>query len=327
MCLALCLTSPIFGGEPHATRSRFAAEDPPSEPPTIRIAAVGDLLFDRGVREAIAAHGVDWLFDDVKNVLEDADLAVGNLECPLSRRGLRSAKPFSFRGDPECAAALARAGFDVLTLANNHSLDFGRAALSDTISALVESKITPVGAGRSGREASRATIVEVKGLRIAFVAYCDLFVEGTTPRDDAVGISTGDEQRLLNAIREARTRSDVVIALVHWGAEYKQRPTQRQRDLAAQCLEAGAAAVVGAHPHVLQPVAFKNNTLVAYSLGNFVFDHRKPPSSDSAILLLSISARGVEAVDCVPVVLLDSRPRKASSVQQSAIKLQLGLSE
>ena len=130
LAIAGCLSA-LAG--PSAVDRRTADE------PTVVVAIVGDILLDRGVRASLERRSLDELLSDVAPSLREADLAVGNLECPLTTRGLRSAKPFSFRGDPIHATSLASAGFDALSLANNHSLDYGRVALSDTIASLESS--------------------------------------------------------------------------------------------------------------------------------------------------------------------------------------------
>lgn len=289
----------------------------------VRIAIVGDILFDRGVREQIERTGVDALFDGVAPLLSGADLALANLECPLSRRGLRAAKPFSFRGDPECAGVLARAGLDAVSLANNHSLDYGRGALVDTMTALESSGVAAVGAGMTRAEALEPRVFERNGIRIAVLGYCDLFIEGNTPRDDAPGVATGDPEALLRAIRSARQASHVVVLLIHWGVEYRDKPTEAQRELARRATAAGATVVAGAHPHVLQPVEQSGRTLVAYSLGNFVFDQRRRDGSDSAILMVTVSATGVDRFEAVPVVIDACRPAVATGEDRERIARRL----
>ena len=291
----------------------------------VTIAAVGDVLFDRGVRDAIERRGVDALLAPTGAILARADLAVCNLECPLSTRGLRAAKPFSFRGEPASAGALARAGFDAASLANNHTLDYGRTALLDTAAALESAGIVAVGAGATRSEAMRARILERNGLRVALLAYCQLFIEGTTPRTDAPGVASGDEDALVASVRDAAAASDAVVVMVHWGAEYRARPTTAQRDLARRLVAAGATFVAGAHPHVLQPVERSGRSVVAYSLGNFVFDQRRPEARDSAILLVTVGERGVEAVDAVPVVIDDCTPAPAGAGDSARIRRSLGL--
>lgn len=289
---------------------------------TVVIAIVGDVLLDRGVRAALERSSLDELVSDVAPVLRDADLAVGNLECPMSQRGLRSAKPFSFRGDPQHAASLARSGFDAMSLANNHSLDYGRVALSDTISALEGSGIAAIGAGPSRAAAMHERIFERKGLRIALLGYCAMFVEATTPRADAVTISESDLEAFVGQIRAARAANDVVVVLPHWGREWSARPNATQELLAARFLDAGATIVAGAHPHVLQPIERRGSQLVAWSLGNFVFD-QKGDGADSCVLRVTVGRDGVRGFDVVPVVIRDCAPTRATGADAERVRARL----
>ena len=286
------------------------------------IAIVGDVLLDRGVKAALERRTFDELLSDVAPVLRDADLAVGNLECALSKRGLRSAKSFSFRGDPAHAAALARAGFDAMSLANNHSLDYGRVALADTITALEGAGIAAIGAGPSRAVAMQARVIERKGLRIALLGYCAMYVEATTPRADAVTISESDLEVFLQEIRAAKSESDVVIVLPHWGREWSPLPNETQERLAAVFIEAGATIVAGAHPHVLQPIERRGTSLVAWSLGNFVFDQRGE-GGDSCVLRVTVGRGGVRGFDVVPVVIRESAPMRVDGVDAERIAARL----
>ena len=289
---------------------------------TVVVAIVGDVLLDRGVRTALEQRSLDELLADVAPVLREADLAVGNLECVLSKRGLRSAKPFSFRGDPEHAAALARAGFDAMSLANNHTLDYGRVALSDTMAALEGAGIAAVGAGPSRAAAMRARIVERKGLRIALLGYCAMFVEATTPRADAVTISESDLEDFEKEIRAAKSVSDAVIVLPHWGREWSSLPNDTQKRLSERFLDAGATIVAGAHPHVLQPIERRGTRLVAWSLGNFVFDQRGE-GADSCVLRVTIGRDGVRGYDVVPIVIRECAPMRVEGVDAERIAARL----
>lgn len=288
----------------------------------IVIAIVGDVLLDRGVKAALERRTLDELLSDVAPVLRDADLAVGNLECALSKRGLRSAKPFSFRGDPAHAAALARAGFDAMSLANNHSLDYGRVALSDTIAALEEAGIAAVGAGPSRAAAMRARVIERKGVRIALLGYCAMYVEATTPRADAVTISESDLEVFVQEIRAAKSVSDVVIVLPHWGREWSPLPNETQTRPAAAFIEAGATIVAGAHPHVLQPIERRGKGLIAWSLGNFVFDQRGD-GADSCVLRVTVGRKGVRGYDVVTVVIREGAPMRVDGVEAERVMARL----
>jgi poly-gamma-glutamate capsule biosynthesis protein CapA/YwtB (metallophosphatase superfamily) len=144
------------------------ARRPHDAPAKVTLAAVGDVLLCRGVGKQIDKHGADWLFDDTRDVLKGADLAFCNLECPLSKRGVAQKRRFLFRADPELAKALHSNGLDVVSLANNHTLDYGRDAMLDTIEAVRGAGMIPVGAGRNKAQASQLRVVTSTACAWAF---------------------------------------------------------------------------------------------------------------------------------------------------------------
>jgi poly-gamma-glutamate synthesis protein (capsule biosynthesis protein) len=163
---------------------------------------------------------------------------------------------FSFRMDPEVVKGLKLAGFDALSVANNHSGDWGRAAFDDTISILNAAGIIPVGDG------SEAKIYEAGGLKIALFAFSDFPGPGERAEDEAIK----------NGISNARNAADFIVVSFHFGEEYQEEPSQRQRRIAELAADSGADLVIGHHPHVSQPLEEYGDSYIAYSLGNFVFD-------------------------------------------------------
>jgi poly-gamma-glutamate synthesis protein (capsule biosynthesis protein) len=245
----------------------------------------------------------------VRPVLRRADIAFGNLECAVSRRGHPVPKEFNFRGRPRALRVAHRvAGLDVLNLANNHTGDYGRTAMLDTVRYIRRFGMVAVGAGGSIRAARKPRIVRRLGLRIAFVGFSDIgpYSFGAGPRK--AGTSLASAGAIRSTVRAARRRADVVIATFHWGIERHGSPTGRQVAFANDALRAGASAVIGGHPHVLQPIRRHRRRLVAYSLGNFVFSASSPGTQRTGILRLRLSTRGVEGARFRRAVIRDSRP-------------------
>jgi poly-gamma-glutamate synthesis protein (capsule biosynthesis protein) len=275
----------------------------------VRLAAFGDVNLGDGPGAAIARRGYRYPWTSVRPVLRRADVAFGNLECAVSRRGHAVPKEFNFRGRPRSLRVAAGfAGLDVLNLANNHTGDYGRAALLDTVHYVRRFGMVAVGAGGSIRAARKPRVVRRLGLRIAFVGFSDIgpYSFGAGPRK--AGTSLASPGAVTAGVRAARRRGDVVVATFHWGAERHGSPSGRQRSLAATALRAGADAVIGAHPHVLQPIRRRGRRLVAYSLGNFVFSAGSPDTTRTGILILRLSSRGVEGARFRRAVIRDSRP-------------------
>jgi hypothetical protein len=269
----------------------------------IKLASVGDVNLGDLPGAYIGRFGVRYPWTSVAPVLRRADVAFGNLECAISSRGFPVPKQFNFRGSPASLRAMsAFAGFDVLNLANNHVGDYGTTAMLDTIRFTRRYGMVPVGAGGSLASASRPRVFQALGLRIAFVGFSDILPASFFAGTNRAGTQQATTENIRASVSRAKRRADIVIATFHWGVERATVEDGRQRAFATEALAAGATAVIGAHPHVLQPLRRVGpRRLVAYSLGNFVFGAGSPGTTSTGILELKLSTRGVE----------DSRFRRA----------------
>ncbi|GBD24386.1 Capsule biosynthesis protein CapA [bacterium HR29] len=285
----------------------------PVPEPVVVIAAVGDLMLGRSVGWRIAAGEPGIPFGSVAPLLE-ADLTVGNLEAPIADSGSPAAKAYAFRAPTSAARILAEAGFDVVALANNHALDHGPEALLQTLDLLAAAGVHGVGAGPDAAAAHRPLIVERQGLRLAFLAYVDTPPEGTYRRETweaaegKPGVAWLDLARLREDVSRAKGLADNVIVFFHWGIEGSTEPSEAQRTVAEAALAAGATLVLGSHPHLLQPVEEREGRLVAFSLGNFVFDGFEGQANRSAVLRIVLDRRGVQEWKLVPVHIVDGVP-------------------
>jgi len=231
--------------------SSLAPTQEQPELPLIRIILTGDIMLDRGVQYMIEKEGGgDFKFPFLKiaEELNQADIVFGNLEGPISDKGTKVGSIYSFRMDPRAIDGLNFANINVVSLANNHTFDYGQEALEDTLERLKNAGIDYVGIGP-------AVIKDIRGTKIAFLAY--------TPFG-ANKISENDFEKVKQEIKTAKEKTDILIVSLHAGEEYQKTPTQFQIDFFKIAYEAGADLVVGHHPHVIQPNF--------YSLGNFVFD-------------------------------------------------------
>ncbi len=258
------------------------------------LAAVGDVNLGDLPGAYIARFGPGYPWGSVGPVLRRADLAFANLECAVSRYGRPVRKRFTFRGRPfALRGARGAAGLDVVNLANNHSGDFGPGALRDTLYWTHRFGMAAVGAGRNAAGAARSVVVRRLGLRIAFVGFSDILPYSFRAGRGRAGTQFASSAAIRSGVRRARRHADVVVATFHWGIERSLVPTPRQRAFADAALRAGATAVIGAHPHVLQPIRRSGSRLVAYSLGNFVFGAVSAPTARTGILLVRLARRGV----------------------------------
>lgn len=243
----------------------------PSPPAAgMSIVFVGDIMLDGGPGHAISS-GRDP-FAACSQLLADADYSVGNLECVLGKGGERMLKPFSFRGAADSPRFLKK-HFSAVSLANNHSGDFGPAGLVEQLRILDDAGIPSFGAGRTLADARRPLVLEQGGFKVALLGYNGFRALTTAATADRAGSAPLEEEQVLEDIRAARTRADAVVPFVHWGPENTPQPRPAQIRLARKMVEAGAAAVIGAHPHVTQTVEVIRGVPVVYSLGNFVFDY------------------------------------------------------
>jgi poly-gamma-glutamate capsule biosynthesis protein CapA/YwtB (metallophosphatase superfamily) len=261
------------------------------------LAAVGDVTLGSGVLSAIRARGPRYPWRSVAPMLRNADLAVANLEGAVSTRGAPwPGKRYTFRGPPYALRpAASYAGIDVVSLANNHSLDFGRQAFRDTIRHSRRFGLAPVGGGADLRRALRPKVLVRGGLRVAFVAFSDVRPLGFDAGAGTPGTAPAFPQHVRAGVRAARGRADVVVVYFHWGVERARRPNGDQVSLGRLAFEAGAHVVLGAHPHVLQPIRRRGKRLVAWSLGNFVFPAASPGTTRTGILRIGLGRDGVRS--------------------------------
>lgn len=278
--------------------------------PRIFVNAVGDVSLE--VPGTAEAAGEQNPFSHILSVLADADIVFGNLETVLSERGDLAQKAVTISVPPERARWLQEAGFSVLNVANNHILDRGLAGLEDTLQVLNNLGIPFVGVSTPGQRAM-CTVLERQGLKVGFLGYCE---SGTAYQD--YELHPLDEGRILRDLALARTRVDLVVISLHWGTENVYYPSPEQIALAHRLVDAGAALVLGHHPHALQAIEAYNGGLIAYSLGNFQFicgGRRRPVRNDwTGILRVGLDATGVREWRLIPVEIgPDACPRLAEA--------------
>ena len=245
---------------------------------TAVLAFAGDVMFSDAYLEAYVQSGISAIADDeMLKAMQEADLFILNEEFPFSLRGEPMAdKQFTFRTDPKYVQIFKELGTDIVTLANNHALDYGRDAFCDTLETLDKAGIKRIGGGYNIAEAAAPAVYTVNGLSLA--------IFGATRVSPSAGwyagieqaglLQTYDPSRLNAAIREAKQSYDYVIVFVHWGIEKNETPEEYQRTLAKGYIDAGADLVVGAHPHVLQGFEYYKGVPIIYSLGNYLFGNR-----------------------------------------------------
>lgn len=283
--------------------------------PVVRLLFTGDINPSRcPALAALEADDFTVPYVQVADVLQGADVTIGSLDGALSDRTApapcATESEYNLVGPTRTVEGLAFAGFDVITLATNHAQDCGRLGfvcdgltLSDGLDALRSAGIEPVGAGANLAEARRAVIIERRGLRLAFLAVSAVG-DFAWASDDTAGtapLSDAHLQQVTDDIATTRSSADVVIVLVHWGIEYDDTPSADQRRWARRMIDAGADLVVGNHPHVVQPIEELDGGLVAYALGNFVFDQDPDATRHGLVLETTIDSNGLESWRSLPI--------------------------
>jgi len=321
----LALKKPEKPAEPLAP----AVTIPEVKIPEVSFISVGDVMLARKLNRLIDQNGIDYPFLQVKEMLASADITFTNLESPLSTQGKKlPGKGIWFRGNPENVEALLGAGFDVVSLANNHALDYDSPALLETLDLLRSKGIQPVGAGKDINEARSAGLVEAQGIKFAFLAYsemADMFWSYQYPRrlkatQDTPGIAPLVTDDVAADIAAVRPEVDYVIVSLHWGVEYQHLPEDYQRELAHKLIDAGADVVIGHHPHCLQGVEVYKQGLIAYSLGNFVFDQNWSEKTKEGLLLrMTFTPAEWENAELLPVYINDGQPVVAEAAQAKDI--------
>ncbi|MEK7622071.1 MAG: CapA family protein [Patescibacteria group bacterium] len=269
-----------------------------TEPPATLL-FVGDMMLSRNIGRIMVEQN-DWRypFREIKEVLAQADLLIGNLEGPISTKGTKVGSIYSFRADPRSILGLTDAGFDVLSFANNHVWDYGRDAFCETLDILQAAKIDYVGGGIDYVAVHQPIIREVKGAKVAFLAYTDLVPRGITRAESRPAVAFLDLEQVIPDITRAEELADLTVVLLHWGNEYETKHNARQEILAHAMIEAGADLVVGHHPHVAQEVETYRDGYIAYSLGNFVFDQNFSADTRSGLMLkVSLKNKKIERVE------------------------------
>ncbi len=295
LLLALSLVSVLVVQHVASAEQQIPAEE-------ITIAAVGDLMLGGRTEPFLVEYGADYPFRDVQGVLGQADIVAGNLESPISVRGTAvENKTFTLRAGPIAGQTLKAGGIRVVSLANNHMMDFGPLALQDTLTALAENEILYTGAGMGLDDARSPAILRIKGRTIAFLSYSLTFPLEFFASPGQPGTAPGYDDFVKADIEKVRPSADLVVVSFHWGAELMTSAKDYQIELGHKSIDWGADLVLGHHPHVLQEIELYKGKLIVYSLGNFVFGSESNRTNWSMILLLTFRNNTLVRAEAVPI--------------------------
>ncbi len=264
------------------------------KPDSIRthtIVGVGDIMLSGSAKSLLSKNGYDYSFGDTElsKLIRNADLAFANLECPVTKKGKAfKDKKFVFKADPASIKAVRRAGFDMLSLANNHIMDYGAIGLASTTDYCRKTGLVCSGAGIDIAGARRLALLERKDITYGLLSYSMTYPSEFWATSEEAGTAFGERNAVIEDVINAKKEADVVIVSFHWGAELAEKPRGYQVEMAHAAIDYGADIVFGHHPHVPQPVEIYKGKPVFYSLGNYAFGSysRKTPISFAAMIIL-----------------------------------------
>lgn len=283
------------------------------EEKTVSISLVGDIMLDGRVRAQINENGTEYLWEMVKEYFQNDDITIGNLETSITTRGTKwEDKKYNFRSDPKNLITMKESGIDVLTLGNNHTLDYGYEGLLDTLEYLDKSDIKRVGGGKNKKEAMEGVIIDKDGLKVAVLSFSrvvpDVRWYATDKRPGIVGAYDPHINEVIAKIEEIKKESDVVILSIHWGIERSIEPRKEEVALAKKLIDAGADVIMGHHPHVLQGVEIYKGKPIFYSLGNFMFGKRNDITAETMIAQVNFKDKEIDNIRIIPCSMTSGRP-------------------
>lgn len=294
-------------------------------PPALKLIAVGDIMMGRTVGKLLQnnSRGFDAAFDNVARLLKTGDIVFANLESPLttSTKSLNKKNKIILKGSPESISAIKAAGFNVLSLANNHMLDYYDTGLFDTMELLDKNNIAHTGAGRNLDDARKPAILEKNGIRIGIISYTDMAY--TYVGNPSINYAAGNDRagvapRKYESIREdiirLRDQVDLIAVSLHWGVEETFRITPEMVDFAHKLLDDGADMILGHHPHQFQGIEMYKGKPIIYSMGNFIFDQNDPENMETFILEMNYEKNTLKSMSAIPVRIVD----KSRAVIQSS---------
>jgi poly-gamma-glutamate capsule biosynthesis protein CapA/YwtB (metallophosphatase superfamily) len=269
--------------------------------------AVGDVMLARGVHKTVFAGRAAPRrpFAAFDKELAAGDIVFCNLESIIGQGPLPELfpeKPFNFLASTRAAAALVLGHFNVASIANNHGMDFDGDAIAQTRALLAKHKIAVFGAGKNLAEARRPAILKKNGVTVGFLGFSLGHSTAIYAGADAPGVSALVLARVVKNVRALKKKADVVVVSFHWGNEYSTAPSRWQRDMAHRTLDAGADIIIGHHPHVVQGLEVYKGKVIAYSLGNFLFDQKSAETRAGLMLECMISRGGIQGVRARPIV-------------------------
>lgn len=264
----------------------------------------GDVMLSREIGNIMQRkNDYTYFWKDIRDLFTDSDVAFINFENPVSDIGENVGSIYSFRADPKTLEGLQYAGIDVVSFANNHVWDWSREAFLQSLELLEQKGIDYIGAGRNYDESHTAKIIERNGIKVAYLGYTNLLPYSLRQTDSVPSVAGIDMEQMAIDISNAKeSGADIVVASFHWGEEYDTTHNNLEEVIAKAVIDAGVDLVIGHHPHVVQEVEVYNGGVIAYSLGNLIFDQNfSPDTSHGLVLRAVVDKTGVKSAEKIKV--------------------------
>jgi poly-gamma-glutamate synthesis protein (capsule biosynthesis protein) len=271
------------------------------ETPSFTILATGDTMLGSWAENTLSDSGYSYPFQKIESDIAGADIFFTNLEAPFGTVGKPFEKRFTFRVKPGLVNVLLAGKINLVSLANNHTMDYGADCLQQTLEILDKHHIKYAGAGINLKEARKPAILSINNKKVGFLSYSLTFPEEFWATDTTAGTCFPAEEFVFQDVSRLKDSCDFVIVSCHWGQELMETPKEYQRELAHQLIDYGADVILGHHPHVVQGVEFYKDKLIAYSLGNFIFGSYSDKARDSFLLKITVLEDHRMVAQIVPI--------------------------
>ncbi|MCL2431840.1 CapA family protein [Candidatus Bathycorpusculum sp.] len=280
-------------------------------------AFVGDIMLGRSLQDASDFYGYESYFKKTSDYFKGVDLVLGNFENPIindDKEFIATQKSILLSANSNCLEAIKNAGFNMLSLANNHMMDYGVTGMLNTLESLDRAGVAHFGAGRDVNEAKSYQLIDSNGTKIAVLGINAVSMQGFASKNTPGILATHtSETAYLDAVSDAASAANVVIVFIHWGDEYTTIVSSNQREIGRKLIDAGADIVIGSHPHILQPIEIYENGIIFYSLGNFIFDQGWSRTKDSCIVRYCLDENGQGVFELIPLRIKNGSPAETDN--------------
>jgi poly-gamma-glutamate capsule biosynthesis protein CapA/YwtB (metallophosphatase superfamily) len=280
-----------------------ASADVTKRPRTLKVLVAGDVMFNWGLRETRQKRGEFAPVEGLVPLFSEADLRMVNLETPIANsvEEMDENKSYVFNAKPEDLSLLKKINIDLVFLGNNHSMDYGKKGLEDTLANLKKENILSAGMGKNLKEAFQPNIISIRNKSLSLISVSNIGESRLFATESKPGVAPLQINRLKKMMNEKESKDKIQLLSVHWGIEYNPEPTKQQITQAHELINLGFSAVIGHHPHIPQGVEKYKNGIIIYSLGNFLFGSRNQYLNHNIAVMLHYENQELVFCEIIPI--------------------------